>query len=318
MEIKPFNLNILPRKSMTWEEFLSSAPKNSIALDGVVLGPPCFNQKTNHVNFNHHDFVVREATMSTSMQVYFAIKGNMMDSFTDGNKITGNIFINDTDQDTSFAVWLLKNYKKFEGCQSIPNINRLLSLNDRWDITGGAFPMNLDDSIVRQHAWVFKPYTDLRKSGKLAIADENIMYDNLISVMNRLDKFLMGESLESDLDTRHKILYDSPLFKIVDEIGGSEARHYLFKIGMKAFISQIAKRPDGRFVYSVGKKSQYINFPVEKLYNDFNKAEGVDKNNGWNGSDIVGGSSREKGSGLSWEQLKEITNNRLKSEGLIF
>ena len=53
MEIKPFNLNILPRKSMTWEEFLSSAPKNSIALDGVDLGARRIIQKKNHVNYEY-------------------------------------------------------------------------------------------------------------------------------------------------------------------------------------------------------------------------------------------------------------------------
>lgn len=313
----PFCLRILPRKSMSWENFVLASPAKSIALDGVVHGGPRFDPDTNHLNFDHHDCVVREATMSTAMQVYFAIKGGLMESFTANGKADISVYLNDTDQDTALAFWLLVNYKKFEGTQSIPHMNRLLALTDRWDITGGAFPMNLDDQLVRQHNWVFRPYTDLRKSGELARATEQVLRDNLEAVLYRLNRFMMGQAEEAELDTRHEVLYDSPQYKIVDEIGGNEARYFLFSKGLNAFISQVAKRPDGRFVYSVGRRSQYIRFPVEKLYDDFNAAEGFNRKNGWNGSTIIGGASRENGSGLSWQALRDITDKRLRADGIL-
>ena len=306
---------------MSWEEFTTIAPYNSISLDGVVRGGPRFEPQTNHINFDHHDNVVREATMSTAMQVYFALKGGLMEALNFKSAQKGvrqtNVYINDTDQDTSLAVWLLLNYKKFEGVHTIPHISRLLALTDRWDITGGAFPMNLDDQLVREHNWVFRPYTDLRKSGGLAQATESIMLDNLETVMSRLDKFMMGQAEEVELDTRHVILHDSPQFKIVDEIGGNEARYFLFSRGMNAFISLVATRSDGRRVVSIGRRSQYIPFPVEKLYDDFNRAEDFNRDNGWSGSGIVGGSSRIRGTSLSWETLRDITERRLKNEGIM-
>ncbi len=307
-----FTINILPRVSTSWEQFNSTTPTFSIALDGVVRGGPRYDPSTRHINFDHHDNVVREATMSTAMQVYTAIKGGLMESFRDNYGPIGHIYINDTDQDTSLAVWLLFNYKLFEGTQSIPHINRLLALTDRWDITGGAYPMNLDDSIVRQHNWVFRPYTDLRKSGALAQADETILRSNLEAVMGRLDKALMGKAEELPLDTRCEILYDGPQFKVVDEIGGNEARYYLYSKGMNAFISIVAKRPDGRMVVSIGRRSRFIPFPVEALYSDFNAAEHLTRENGWNGSDIIGGSPRSTGTGLKWEMLRDIALERLK------
>jgi hypothetical protein len=227
------------------------------------------------------------------------------------------VYINDTDQDTSLAVWLLRNYKKFEGSASIPHINRLIALTDKLDITGGAYPMNLDDQIIRQHAWVFHPYLCLRKSGKLAIADENSLRDNLEAVNTRINQFMMNQGQEIDLDTRHTILYDSPHFKIVDEIGGNDARYYLFSQGMNAFVSIITTRPDGRMVCTIGKRSQYINFPIRQLYQDLNNAEDLTSSNGWNGSDIIGGSSRVNGTGLSINKIRDIINNRLKTEGII-
>lgn len=308
----PFSLNILPRMSMTWKEFLATTPGRSIALDGVVRGGPNYTPATGHINFDHHDNVVREATMSTAMQVFFAIKGGLMEALkTVEGRVDASIYINDTDQDTAFAVWLLLNYKKFEGTQSIPHINRLLALDDRWDITGGAFPMNLDDALVRQHTWVFKPYADLRRSGGLAQATPEVLLDNLEAVLGRLNRYLMGQGEEVALDTRHVILYDSPLFKVVDEVGGNEARYHLFNKGMNAFISLVACRPDGRFVYTVGRRSRYISFPVTQLYDDFNTVEGLTRETGWNGSDIIGGSSRLLGSSLNWEQLRDITKKRL-------
>lgn len=308
--LPPFVLHILPRASMTWNKFLESTPPCSIALDGVVSGAPKFDPDTNHINCNHHDDVVREATMSTAMQIYFAIKGCMMARMlATGLKI--NVYINDTDQDSSLAVWLIINHNKFEGTQSVPHLGRLITLNDRWDITGGAFPMALDNLIIEQHNWVFRPYTDLRKSGALATANEFVLRDNLSAIMGRLDSYFMGQSLSIPLDIRHIILYDSPDYKIVDEIGGSEARHFLFSHGLNAFISKVATRPDGKFVYSIGRRSQYIDFPVKELYDDLNMIEGLDRAQGWNGSDIVGGSPRELGSSLGWEEIKEVVNKRL-------
>lgn len=307
----PFTVHVLPRQSMTWEEFLKTTPPRSIALDGVVRGGPNYDPKTHHINFDHHDGVVREATMSTAMQVYFAIKGGLMEALIVGGNVDASIYINDTDQDTALAVWHLLHYKEFEGTKSIPAMSRLLALDDRWDITGGAFPMNLDDKLVREHTWVFQPYANLRRSGALAQATEDVLLDNLEAVLGRLNRFMMGQAEEVNLDTRHKLLYDGPLYKIVDEIGGNEARYYLFSKGMNAFVSLVARRTDGRFVYTVGRRSRYIRFPVEQLYDDFNAAEGLDRTNGWNGSDIVGGSSRANGSGLSWEQIRDIANRRL-------
>lgn len=309
-----FNVVVLPRESMSWQNFLANTPPGSIALDGLVSdGGPNFNPITRHVNFDHHSGVVREATMSTAMQVYIAIKGGF---FTQSHFAQGacktSIYINDTDQDTSLAIWLLFRHKEFEGVKSIPHINRLLALTDRLDITGGAFPMNLDDSVVRQHNWVFRPYTDLRKSGALALATGLVLRDNLEAVLARLDKFLMGQAEEVELDTRHIILFDSAQFKIVDEIGGNEARYYLFGQGMNAFISIVARRPDGRIVYTAGRRSRYIEFPIPQLRDDYNKAEGLGLANGWGGSDIVIGSSRMLGSGLPWETVRDITLARLK------
>lgn len=291
---------VLPRSSMTWEEFLVCTPSRSIALDGVVRGGPAYYEPTLHVNFDHHDGVVREATMSSAMQVLFAIKGGLMDRMGESCRI----YVNDPDQDTTFACWLLLHHKLFSGSQSHPVINRLLALNDKWDITGGAYPMNLDDSLVRQHCWVFEPYTNLRKFGHLATADESTMRICLEACFARLNAALMGGAKEKDLDTRSTILHTGR-FKIVQETGGNEARYHLFSKGvLDAYVSLVATRSDGRFVYTIGRRSRYIDFPLNELYSVLSGAEPLPAP--WGGSDLIGGSHRERGSGLSWEAIRDV------------
>lgn len=182
--------------------------------------------------------------MSTAKQVMFAIKGGLMDRLGGQAKI----WINDPDQDTALATWLLKNYTRFDGVQSHPIINRLLELNDRLDITGGAYPMRLDDDVLSIHNWVFEPYSELRISGALAAADAAVMRNCLDAVHARLNATLMGQPGRRELRRDAKILYDSPRgFAIIDETGGNEARYVLFARGMNAFVSLVATRPDGRF-----------------------------------------------------------------------
>ncbi len=307
-----FTVHILPRQSMSWGDFVRSTPPNSIALDGVVRGGPRYDAATLHINFDHHDGVVREATMSTAMQVYMAIKGGIMQAFVADGLPQAHIYINDTDQDTCLAVWLLLKYKQFEEASSIPHVSRILAINNYRDITGGAYPINLDEVVVRQHNWIFLPYSNLRKSGGLAMATEQILRDNLEAVLHRLDQALMGQAEEVPLDTRHEILWDSPDFKVIDEIGGTEARSWLFSRGLRAYISIVAHRTDGRLVVTVGRRSQFVKFPLPAFYDAFNEAENLTRENGWNGSDLVGGSSRASGTRLSWENLRDLACKTMK------
>lgn len=289
---------------------MGHTPGHSIALDGYCNDAPNYSELTKHANFDHHHGVVREATMSTAEQVYMAVKGGLFYSFKNPN-----VFINDCDQDTCLAIFILENYKLFEGTQSIPHFNRLLHIDSKFDITGGAYPVNLRDEILERHAWVFEPYTNIRKSGELSNASPEVMLNCVESVMARIHKFILGESERITLDIRHTILKSSSTlngFWLVEETGGNSARYHLFSKGMNAFISVVAQRPDGKYVYSIGRKSRYIPFPVQEFFVILNEKEGLNRQNGWGGSDIIGGSSRESGSSLRPEEVFEIIENHLK------
>lgn len=250
--------------------------------------------------------------MATAEQVYMAVKGGLFHTFKNPN-----VYINDCDQDTCLAIYILENYKRFEGTNSIPQFNRLLNVDSKFDITGGAYPVNLRDELLEMHAWVFEPYTDIRKSGELSHASAETMRNCIESVMKRLDAFVIGESQKINLDIRHQILKTSSElsgFWLVEETGGNSARYHLFSKGMNAFVSVVAQRPDGKYVYSIGRKSRYIPFPVQEFFVILNSKEGLTRENGWGGSDIIGGSSRELGSSLKPEEVFEIIENHLKKK----
>jgi hypothetical protein len=148
------------RAFLTREQFLSETPAGSIALDGAVRGGPFFDEKTVHLNLDHHDAVYRPSTMSTAKQAYFHVKGEFMERLKQLHEQVP-VYVNDCDQDVCLATWILDHYRELSGTKSVPLLNRLLDLNDKLDVTGGAFPMDLREQLVRQHNWVFTPYNVL-------------------------------------------------------------------------------------------------------------------------------------------------------------
>ncbi len=193
----------------------------------------------------------------------------------------------------------------------------MLGLINKMDCYAGAYPYALDTELLEQRNWVFHPYLELRRSGKLGKADESAMRDNLVAVGARLDKLLMGQAQRVPLDTRHAILWNSPLFTVYYETGGTDAREYLIANGMRAYLAIVGQNPDGRQVVTIGRTMDIVPFPVKKLMADFNRQEGFSGvGSGWGGSDLVGESDRATGTGLTWEKLTQIAIARLKKEGV--
>lgn len=303
-------LIIEPREELTWDEFREETPPFSIALDGYVTGPPAHDEDTQHVNFDHHEGVHRPATMSSAMQAMYAVKGGLMKRFRDQQDELPRVYVNDCDQDVSLAVFVLENYKLFEGTQSHPGFNRLLEIDQRLDITAGAYPMNHDVDLVKQHHWVFEPYGDMRKSGRLYSADASAIRDNIETTCGRIMQLLIGNPGTVESDTRHEIFYQGDDFWMAHEIGGPDSRYDLFSQGMMSFVNKIGEMPNGNNVMSVGRVSTYVDFPLLELYPYYNEAE-KDADGQWNGSTLIGGSPRGSGTSLSIPDLRDITIDAL-------
>ncbi len=274
-----FNVIIRPREVVTWPNFCDGK-NHAIALDGYVAGGPEWDSRLKLVNFDHHDGVVREATMSSAKQVYFAIKSG----FCSWVGPTCDVYVNDIDQDTAMAIWLLQNHHVFEGGASVPTVSRILELNDRFDITGGAFPMNLSDSVYGTHCWIFEPYTNARRKGAIAKADAADMTVILDAICKRITSLMMNQAGSVMPDVAVNVLHQGQRLIVLDETeGGIESRHLAFAQNLitGVYLSIVAKREDGRFVYTLGKRSRYVDFDMKFAFTELSTADGFRYPRGW-------------------------------------
>jgi hypothetical protein len=116
-------------------------------------------------------------------------------------------------------------------------------------------------------------------------------------------------------------MYESPYgYKIIHEIGGTDARYALFAQGrLNAYVSLVATRSDGKYIWVVGRKSNSVQFPIQELCTLYNQLEvpfytGRDlpiPDKIWNGSDLVSG-CRLYGSFLDATMLHEATDDFLR------
>lgn len=306
------DLFVAPRKVEQWQVFTSDYPPFSIALDGFVYGKPQFESSGPFLNANHHEEVERLPTRATCAQIFLFLKQGMLDAFQQDGKVRMNIFVNDPDQDTCLAVWLLKNHHRIAGQYTDKVICNLVDLEDRYDVTAGAYPIGSQQSELEALAWIFEPYTEARHSGELARFDGASMAQCIHAVSRRIDQHVEGIGQKIPLDTRFSIIGGGDGWALIEE-QGAHARTKLFADGIKAFVS-VRSNGDGSYVYSIGKMSPFISFPIDDLYTILNEAEGIgpDESNRWGGSHLIGGSPREIGSRIPPKMLEKIINELLK------
>lgn len=300
---------IEPRIVTDFETFKLDTPPNSIALDGRVSGPPIVDLDTKHANCNHHEKVIRLVTASTSEQVLIAIKTWLSDTF---DMPTLNMYINDPDQDTALALWLLINHDRLEWVKSEPLISRLIGVLNKLDITSGMYPFGVQSPVMKQLAWIFDPYVDSRKSWELYRADAGTMRSIIDSIHGRINKHLMWNGEMVNLDTEFNIIWWGKNWSLVVEKGFYARANYLEKWIM-SFMSLNKVRPDGKYIYSIWKVSNYIKFPILEIYIMLNKAEWIseESTDKWGWSDTIWWSPRNSWSKLSPDDITRLINDFL-------
>lgn len=300
-------LHVLPRVTVSWDEFQKHAPPYSIALDGFVRGEPRVNIDGPHVNFNHHEGVDRLGTRSTCAQVLMAIKQGLLETFSLEGQRRMHIFVNDSDQDTSLAVWLLSHFDRVNS-NSEPLVNRLVSAEDMLDATAGAYLFNPESKLMRQMNWIFDPYAQARKAGRVSCMKGAELANVIAAIGERISRYSLGEGDELPLDLRLDTIGGGKGWSLIREVG-SAARTRLFQTGVRAFIS-VQNSEGGSFTYSIGKMSPFVRFPIDELYAVFNRAEGLRPGspNAWGGGDTIGGSPRQTGSFLAPPEIEQLVN----------
>ncbi len=301
------DLHIEPRKVYSWSDFKKKKPAYSIALDGFVNATTKRDPKGPYANFDHHSRTDRLATRSTSEQVHIEIKLGLFDTFRKNGVSEAHIYVNDPDEDTCLAWWLLKNNDRVRK-YSDARIIRLVYCEDRLDSTAGAYPFG-DISMRKKMAWIFQPYYKARFDGKVAQMEETEMRAIIKSVEERIDRYFLDESGEISLKENYEIIGGGVDWTFTKETGPA-SRMAMYNDGITAFATLVAENADGSFVYTLGRRSVWTPFSLQKLYERLNEEESdvITDSNRWDGSDTIGGSPRGTGSRLSPERLQEIIN----------
>ncbi len=282
-----------------WEEFLEMAPRQSIALDGYVIGRPMFDHKKLVMNANHHEEVDRFSTRCTSAQLALLIRTGLLESFSSSEPI--HVYFNDCDQDVCLCIWLLQNIPIARNIMN-PVLNRVITIEDMLDTTSGMYGFPPDMSGMEENAWIFEPYSIARSNGTLTRRTPNEFEMIIKAVGSRISESIAGKGERLTLDTRYEIISRHPKWCMVKETG-LHARAGMFADGIKAFVS-VRPRGDGVTTYSLGRSGIWIPFDIPLVIEKLNEKENNPRDK-WGGGDTTGGSPRATGSALSPKEVEE-------------
>lgn len=302
-------LHVIPGAQISWQEFVATTPRYSIALDGFVRGVPELDSMTLHANFNHHEDVKREATRCTAMQVDFAIKEGALALFREHGAPQMHIWVNDPDQDTSLAVWLLANQERCAPYSCNPLIDALIDLEDKLDTTGGTYPKAATDGLMRKLAWIFEPYVNARQDHRIGLMKGNEMANVITSVCSRITEYANGAGQEIPLDTQLKIMGTHEGWTMLQPIGFyalSQAR----SMGIELYASYGGEIEPGRHKWTFGKVSSAHPISMPHLCSYLNRVEGIfdATQPQWGGGDRFAGSPRPSASSLDPERMATVMN----------
>jgi len=308
-------LHAEPGTVLTWEKFQASKPPFSMALDGYVSGQTTYTPGGPYATFNHHEAVDRMATRSTCMQIFFSLKLGLFDSFQRHGKPYAHVFVNDADQDVCLSYWLLTHSEEALNTSWLDPLARFLIYEDLMDASAGAYPFDdvgEPDSLIRQQAWVFEPYTKARRERMLHAMNGTELLALIEEIGDRISLFCQSRSGALDIDTTPEIIGGGNGWKLIVDTS-IYARTTVYASGAQAFVG-VRKRNDGNFTYVIGKMSPFVTFPLLKIFKELNTIENMQTaENGWGGSDIIGGSPRKTGSTLPPKEIESIINTLINA-----
>jgi len=304
-EFNHIRLHVVDQRFDNWAHFIRETPEYSIGLEVMDDVP---GHRGHWVHFDHHAGVIREVTMSAAMQAYIAVRqGRLMERWL-RRRNPVPVYVWNADQDVCLATCVLEYHELLERAQGMPLLRWIVQYNNKIDVCGGLYPVNLDELVKNHFTWVFEPYRQQRMRGKMH-GDEWLVRKTIREVCDRLLALLEGRASVAPITTQPQILYSSPYdFVIVDEKGDPISRLVLAAQGHRNLISLLCTRPTGRYTYSVIRGSPYDEdiFQVPRLIEAFQAAEDQPNVKIWGGSNLAAGSDSELGSSLHWTQLRDI------------
>jgi len=303
--LRYIELRVPARRFESWDDFIAAVPEYSIGLEVIDDTP---GHQGHYIHFDHHAGVIREATMSAAMQAYIAVRqGRLMQKWL-RHRCPIPVYVWNADQDVCLAAFILEYHELLERFHADPLLRWIVQFNNKIDVCGGLYPVDLAELVRNHFTWVFEPFHQQRMQGKMQ-EDEALVKDTIRQVCDRLEDLLQGRAGIAPITAEPEILYTSAHgFVIADEKGDPNSRLVLAAQGHTNLISLVCTRKNGRYTYSVIRGSPYDEdvFQVTKLIQAFQAAEDFPNVKIWGGSNLAAGSDSELGSSLHWTTLRDI------------
>jgi CheY-like chemotaxis protein len=296
------------KRFRSWEHFMQETPEYSIGLEVVEDTP---GHRGHWVHFDHHDGVIREVTMSAAMQAYIAVRqGRLMERWLRKRRPV-KVYVWNADQDVCLSAFVLEYHEMLERAEGTPLLRWIVQYNNKIDVCGGLYPVNLAELVRNHFTWVFEPYRQQRRQGKMQ-GDEALIRRTIRQVCDRLLDLIQNRAGIAPITAEPEILHNSPYnFVIADEKGDPASRLVLAAQGHTNLISLVCRRANGRYTYSIIRGSPYDEdiFQVGKLVEAFQAAEDRQDVRIWGGSNLAAGSDSETGSSLHWTRIRDIAED---------
>jgi hypothetical protein len=294
-------LHVRPGPSLSREEFVTTHPPFSIALDGYVGTEPFLHLTPAgpYRNFNHHEIVDRSCTTATCEQARRAVLLGLYDLFRSQGQREASLWVNDCDQDVCLSTWILMNADR----AGEPLVRVLASIEDLLDMSSGTFPMPHERDLLAEVRWVFEPYARIRPRLLQLTGDD--MRQVIHDVHLRVDQFAVGRAGRVPLEGEYRRIGGHEWWMV--EVDRPQARERMVAAGVRAAV-EVTGRHEDHWIYSIWRRSEYIVwFPVREILNALTGAELASGGIGsWGGADNVGGSPRPHGSVLAPGDVEQV------------
>lgn len=297
---------------VSWDYFRENMQPRSVALDGFVYAPPCFDPGGPYINFDHHNGPPRASMLCTAAQVLVAIRDGLLETFMPNINEEVRVWMNDCDPDVCLS-WYAFSHVGIVQQRVTPAIHRLFGHVQDMDKSSGLLDVPRDLPIVGQCAWIFDPYWKFRLSGAIDTKDGAAHMEVLESVSHRVMEYIAGRGQSLPIDDRYEEIGGGRDWLMVRELG-PHARMKMAGRGVRAFVSA-RQKPDGRWVYTICRRSQFISwFPVPEICEHLNPFE--EDGGKFGGGDIIFGNARGNGSAREPKEIESAINQYLREQNL--
>jgi membrane protease YdiL (CAAX protease family) len=301
------NLQVIIKAGLTVTASAArKAPPGTIFLDGVAQTEPFLDHDKKVYNLDHHEGCVRTFTLATCEQaLVMCVKG------LDLRDREWKIFANEPDLDTILSIWILLNHQRINNKEAINrrSLFALVRLEGVIDALGlelrelSGLPVDLLQKLMRVIDRLRAEELELKKAAAWAKTD---YLDYTFGVLRKLDQFLIKLGELDDFKgveelARIELTNNRIAVVVASDLGIYELEPHLTKLYGNR-LGWVALRR-GEKDYTLRQMDLFMPVSLEDVYQRLNFMDPMVKGrmsvSRWGGSGDIGGSPRDRGTGLS-------------------